>query len=147
MYFTTKSMNANAPTPKQVEWFNKRQMPVPATREEASKTISAEIAKQETAAAPDNVIGAAYMLGVGLGWCGKELPGAGIREAMTQVKILEQVQNIQRAMLDDSKTQDDVDEAVKMLMATCMERLAKPMQVERRVVGMQPTAHAEPAPY
>lgn len=147
MFFTTKSLNANAPTPKQLEWFARRNMDAPATREEASNLIAAEIAKQETAPAPEKVLGASYMLGVGLGWCGKELPGAGIREAMTQVKILEQVQAIQRAMLDDSKTQDDVDAAVKMLMATCLERLAKPMPVERRVVGMQPTAHAEPAPF
>jgi hypothetical protein len=84
------------------------------------------------------------MMGVGLGWCGKELPGAGIREAMTQVKILECVQAIQRAMLDDSKTQDDVDSAVKMLMATCMERLAKPMAVERRVVNQMPVAEEAP---
>jgi len=147
MFFTTKSLNANAPTEKQIEWFAKRNLQVPATRDEASKAIAAEIAKQETAPAPERVLGAAYMLGVGLGWCGKELPGAGIREAMTQVKILEQVQAIQRAMLDDSKSQDDVDNAVKMLMATCLERLAKPMPVERRVVGMQPTAHAEPAPF
>jgi len=147
MFFTTKSLNANGPTPKQVEWFARRNMVAPATREEASSLIAAEIAKQETAPAPEKVLGAAYMLGVGLGWCGKELPGAGIREAMTQVKILEQVQAIQRAMLDDSKSQDDVDAAVKMLMATCLERLAKQMPVERRVVGMQPAAHAEPAPY
>jgi hypothetical protein len=144
MFFTTKSLNANAPTPKQVEWFAKRQLQCPATREEASQMIAVEIAKQETAPAPDNVLGAAYMMGVGLGWCGKELPGAGIREAMTQVKILECVQAIQRAMLDDSKTQDDVDSAVKMLMATCMERLAKPMAVERRVVNQMPVAEEAP---
>lgn len=147
MFFTTASLNANAPTPKQVEWFAKRDMACPATREEASKLIAAEIARQETAPASEKVLGAAYMMGVGLGWCGKELPGAGIREAMTQVKILEQVQAIQRAMLDDTKSQDDVDNAVKMLMAVCLERLAKPMTTERRVVGMQPTAHAEPAPF
>lgn len=147
MFFTTKSLNANAPTPKQVEWFTRKGLPVPATRAEASTTIAAEIAKQETAPAPENIGKAAYMMGVGLGWTGKELPGAGIREAMTQVKVLEQVQAIQRAMLDDSKTQDDVDNAVKMLMAVCLERLAKPMPVERRVVGQQPTAHAEPAPF
>ena len=76
MFFTTKSLNANAPTPKQVEWFTKRNMVAPATREEASKLIAEEIAKQETAPAPEKVLGAAYMLGVGLGWCGKELPGA-----------------------------------------------------------------------
>ena len=147
MYFTSKSLHANAPTAKQIEWFARKGLQAPATREEASAFIAAEIARQETAPAPEKVLGAAYMLGVGLGWCGKELPGAGIREAMTQVKILEQVQAIQRAMLDDSKSQDDVDNAVKMLMAVCLERLAKPMQVERRVVGHQPEAHAEPAPF
>ena len=144
MFFTTNSLNANAPTPKQVEWFNKRDLACPATREEASKLIAAEIARQETAPASEKVLGAAYMMGVGLGWCGKELPGAGIREAMTQVKILEQVQAIQRAMLDDAKTQDDVDNAVKMLMATCLERLAKPMPTERRVVQQAPVAQDAP---
>lgn len=147
MFFTTKSLNANAPTPKQVEWFHRKGLDVPATRAEASKAIADEIARQETAPAPENVIGAAYMAGVGLGWCGKDLPGAGIREAMTQVKILEQVANVQRLILDDSKSAEDVDEGVRMLLAVCMERLAKPMPVERRVVGMQPTAHAEPAPF
>ena len=144
MFFTTASLNANAPTSKQLEWFAKRNLPLPATRVEASKVISEEIAKQDTAAAPDNVLGALYMKGIGLGWCGKELPGAGVREAVTAVKILEQVEAIQRAMLDDSKTQDDVDAAVKMLMATCLERLAKPMPVERRVVQQQPQAEAAP---
>lgn len=147
MYFTTQSLNANAPTPKQVEWFNKRKLPIPATREEASQMIAAEIARQETAPAPESVTGAAFMMGVGLGWCGKELPGAGIREAMTQVKILEQVQAIQRAMLDDTKSQDDVDNAVKMLMAVCLERLAKPMAVERRTQAPVQTPALEQAPF
>ena len=143
MYFTTKSLNANAPTPKQIEWFAKKSLPVPATREEASKAIEASIAQADMAPAPEKVVGALYMKGIGLCWGGKELPGAGVREADTAVKILEQVESIQRAMLDDTKTQDDVDEAVKMLMGVCLERLAKPMPQERRVV-QQPSA--EPAP-
>jgi len=142
MFFTTKSLNANSPTPKQAEWFAKRNLPLPETREEASKQISASIAEQDMAPAPEKVTGALYMKGIGLGWCGKELPGAGVREAVTAVKLLEQVEAIQRAMLDESKTQEDVDTAVKMLIATCLERLAKPMPVERRVV-QQPSA--EPA--
>jgi hypothetical protein len=85
------------------------------------------------------------MLGVNLGWAGKELPGAGVREVSSQIYILEAVEAVQRAIADDSKTQDDVDNALKVLMGRCLERFAKPVGEERRRAA-QPQFAAEESP-
>lgn len=150
-YFTSRNLGvAKAPTQAQLDWFAKRGLVAPADRQAASKLIEETIAREETRNASKAQIGAAYMAGVGLGWCGADLPGAGVREVSTQIKILQAVEVIQRFMLDDNKTQDDVDIAIQMLIGVCLERFAKPMPVERRVPRTEQAAAttpvAEPAP-
>lgn len=145
-FFTTRNLTANleAPTPEQASWFAKRGVSVPASKAEASAQMQAIIAREETSAPSKAMLGKAYMTGIGLGWCGKDLPGAGVREISTQIKLLVAVENIQRAMLDESKGQDEVDAAVQVLMGAVLERFAKAMPVERRVVR-QAEAPAVPA--
>lgn len=135
-FFTTRNLAANiqVPTPDQVAWFTKRGIPVPASKAEASTAMNAIIGKEETAPATQAMLGKVYMTGVGLGWCGKDLPGAGVREISTQIKLLVAVEDIQRAMLDDTKGQEDVDRLIQVLMGAVLERFAKAMPVERRVV-------------
>lgn len=133
-YFTAKDLNieANA-TPAQAAWFAQRGLECPNTKAEASNLMRQIIAREETKPATQAQLGKAYMLGINLGWTGKELPGAGVREVSTQIYILEAVENVQRCLADDAKSQDDVDNALRVLMGRCLERLAKPMPVERRV--------------
>jgi hypothetical protein len=133
-YFTAKDLNieSNA-TPAQAAWFAQRGLDCPATKADASRTMREIIAREETKPASQAQLGKSYTLGINMGWPGKELPGAGVREVSTQIYLLEAVENVQRMVSDDSKTQDDVDGAVKVLIGRCLERLAKPMPVERRV--------------
>lgn len=146
-YFTSRTVGvAKAPTQAQIDWFTKRGLVAPADRQAASKLIEETIAREETRQASKAQIGAAYMAGVGLGWCGSDLPGAGVREVSTQIKILQAVEVVQRFMLDDNKTQDDVDIALQCLIGVCLERFAKPMPVERRTARQeQPAATQQPA--
>lgn len=140
-YFTTRNVGvAKTPTQRQLEWFAQKGLVAPADRDAASKLIAETIAREETRAASKAQIGAAYMTGVGLGWCGADLPGAGVREASTQIKVLQAVESVQRALLDDDKTQEDVDKALQTLIAVCLERFAKPMPIERRVPRTQAAA-------
>lgn len=143
-FFTTRNLASNieAPTATQVAWFAKRGIPAPASKAEASAQMNAIIGKEETAQPTQAMLGKVYMTGVGLGWCGKDLPGAGVRETSTQIKLLMAVEDIQRAMLDDAKGQDDVDRLVQVLMGAVLERFAKAMPVERRTVR-QPVTEAQ----
>lgn len=147
-FFTTRNLASNieAPTPTQVAWFAKRGMPAPASKADASAQMNTIIAREETAAPTQAMLGKVYMTGVGLGWCGKDLPGAGVRETSTQIKLLMAVEDIQRAMLDDSKGQDDVDRLVQVLMGAVLERFAKAMPVERRTVRQPLTEQAAAMP-
>ncbi len=132
-YFTARDLGvARATTPAQLAWFEKKGLKAPSTIEEASAMMKEVIGREETAPATKAQIGKAYMLGVNLGWSGKELPGAGVREVSTQIYLLEAVEAVQRAIADDNLTQDDVDNALKQLMGRCLERLAKPVGEERR---------------
>jgi hypothetical protein len=132
-FFTARDLGiSRAPTPAQLAWFEKKGLKAPATVEEASAMMKEVIGREETAPATKAQLGKAYMLGVNLGWAGKELPGAGVREVSSQIYILEAVDAVQRAIADDTKTQDDVDNALKVLMGRCLERYAKPVSEERR---------------
>lgn len=144
-YFTARDLGiSRAPTPAQLAWFAKKGIKAPATVEEASALMRQIIGAEETAPATKAQTGKAYMLGVNLGWAGKELPGAGVREVSSQIYILEAVEAVQRAVADESKTQDDVDAALKMLMGRCLERFAKPVAEERRRVS-EAMPQGEPA--
>ncbi len=149
-FFTTRNTAvAQAPTPAQINWFQGRGIAVPVSREEAAKTMASIIASEETRTPSRAQLGMAYMSGVGLGWAGKDLPGAGVREISTQIALLQAVEQVQRALLDDNKSQEDVDSALHHLIGKVLERFAKPMPVERRTARAQvaeSTAQAEAAP-
>lgn len=71
-FFTTRNTAvAQAPTPAQINWFQGRGIAVPASREEAAKTMASIIASEETRTPSRAQLGMAYMTGVGLGWAGK----------------------------------------------------------------------------
>jgi hypothetical protein len=146
-FFTARDLGiSRAPTPAQLAWFEKKGIKAPDTVEQASAMMKEIIGREETAPATKAQLGKAYMLGVNLGWSGKELPGAGLREVSTQIYILEAVEAVQRAIADDSKSQDDVDNALKVLMGRCLERYAKPVGEERRRTA-QPMPVVDEATY
>lgn len=102
---------------------------IPATRSDASKLISAEIAKRDMKPATQAQIGRAGALG------GRDLPGAGVREKSTQIYLLEAL-----AAFDSAAEGADANAAAELLIARVRERFVKPVTVTITAPAAAPEA-------
>jgi hypothetical protein len=91
---------------------------VPATRSDATALITKAIAERDMRPATTAQKGRAGVLG------GRDLPGAGVREASTQIALLEALVLVDNAADDTSRA-----EAIEMLIQRVRERLTKPVRI------------------
>ncbi len=111
-------VNLSAPTQAQVICLNKFGITsIPSTKGEASALITAAIASRDMTPATSKQVGRIAILG------GRDMPGAGMREASNAIAVLEHL-----AALDNVPA-EQTHEVLASLVAILRQRYLKPVKV------------------